>query len=175
MIRRTLLTTFALVTFASAQSSPEQRIADLEKRVTALEQALSSNQRTSQASSDRIVSQTKSPLVLGTWDYRFVRGQFSPEYQITLSLTNTGTKEIKLIDGTIQFSDLLGNHLYGIRITPDQRIAAGKTSTDKGSYSINQFITEQTRMASMKKEDVQATLIVRKLVFADNTIVEFPE
>ena len=71
------------------------------------------------------------------------------------------------------FKDLLGEKVYSIRITPDQKVAAGKNLVDKGSYDINQYIASQTRMAQMKKEDIQATLMIRKLVFTDNTIAEY--
>jgi hypothetical protein len=67
----------------------------------------------------------------------------------------------------------LGSQIYGIKVGPDRLIPAGKTVTDKGEYSVNQFVSEQARMAQMKKEDIKATLVVQKLVFADNSVGEY--
>jgi hypothetical protein len=53
------------------------------------------------------------------------------------------------------------------------RIPADKVVTDKEEYPVNQFIAEQARMAGMKKEDIKATLVVQKLVFADNSVGEY--
>ena len=57
--------------------------------------------------------------------------------------------------------------------SPDLHIPADKTVTDKGEYSVNQFIPEQARMAQMKKEDIKAALVVRRLVFADNSVGDY--
>jgi hypothetical protein len=163
----------AASTCLGQEPTSEQRIAALEKRVAALEAALAASQRTSPAPTERIVTEGVSPLSMTTWSYRVVRGDYGSHYEITLDLKNTGTKDIKLIEGGVVFKDLLGEKIYSIRITPDQKVAAGKSLVDKGRYDINQFIASQTRMAQMKKEDIQATLVIRKLVFTDNTIAEY--
>jgi hypothetical protein len=116
----------------------------------------------------------KAPLELVSWDYSLHQGEYSQNYYaITLALKNNAPKDIKLIDASVLFSDLLGNQVYGIKVSPDHLIPAGKVISDKGQYSVNQFIAEQARMAQMKKEDIKATLIVRKLVFADNSVGEY--
>lgn len=157
------------------QATSDSRLAELERRVAALEQALKSSQRSAQAQPERIASEGNSPLQLVSWDYRLVSGRYSDEYEITLNLKNNGQKEIKLIEGSLAFSDLLGASLYRIQVDPDQRIGVGKIVMNKGRYDINQFISQQSRMAQMKKEDVQAVLVIRKLVFTDNTIVEYAQ
>ncbi len=120
------------------------------------------------------VAETKAPLELVSWDYSFHQGQYSQNYYaITLTLKNNAPKDIKLIDASVRFSDLLGNQVFGIKVSPDRLISAGESVNDNGEYSVNQFIAEQARMAQMKKEDIKATLIVRKLVFADNTVGEY--
>jgi hypothetical protein len=164
----------ALVTSACGQQpSVEKRLSDLEKRVTALEKASPLSSLLNAASPTPAV-ETKSPLELVSWDAHLVRGEYSNyNYKITLTLKNNSEKDIKLIDASVQFSDLFGSHIYGIKVTPDHVIPAGKTITDSGQYSVNQFMPEQARLAQMKKEDVKATLVVSKLVFTDNTIGEY--
>ena len=157
------------------QKSVEDRLGDLERRVSTLEKTTSPPSAlsgTQQATPQ--VGETNAPLQLTSWEYRFVRGEYSQyHYNITVTLKNTSDKDIKLIDGTVQFVDLLGTRVYGIKISPDLHIPADKTVTDKGEYSVNQFIPEQARMAQMKKEDIKAALVVRRLVFADNSVGDY--
>lgn len=164
---------FTATSVFGQQPTSEQRLAELEKRVALLEAALTSSQRTTPAPTERVITEGASPLNLTTWSYRVVRGDYGSHYEITLDLKNSGTKDIKLIEGGVIFKDLLGDKVYSIRLTPDQKVAAGKSLADKGSYRINQFIASENRMAQMKKEDIQATLVISKLVFTDNTIVEY--
>src|SRR4030095_2816116 len=146
----------------------EKRLSDLEKRVNALEKASPLSSLLNPASPTPAV-ETKSPLELVSWDAKLSRGEYSGyNYKITLTLKNNSDKDIKLIDASVQFADLLGSHIYGIKISPDHLIPAGKAITDTGQYNVNQFMPEQARLAQMKKEDVKATLVVSKLVFTDN-------
>jgi hypothetical protein len=117
--------------------------------------------------------QTKAPLELVSWEARLSQGEYSNNYQITITLKNNSDKDIKLIDVTVQFADLLGSLIYKIKVAPDQSIPAGRTITDSNQYRINQFMPEQLRLARLKKEDVKATIIVSKVVFTDNTIGEY--
>jgi len=77
------------------------------------------------------------------------------------------------MDATVQFADLLGSHIYDIKINPDHLVPAGQSVTDIGRYPISQLMPEQARLAQMKKDDVKATLIVSKVVFTDNSIGEY--
>jgi hypothetical protein len=155
------------------QPNVEKRLSDLEKRVTALEKA-SPLSSLLNAPSPTPAVETKAPLELVSWDAHLIKGEYSNyNYKITLTLKNNSKKDIKLIDASVQFADLLGARIYGIKVTPDHLIPPGQTITDSGEYSVNQFMPEQARLAQMKKEDVKATLVVSKLVFTDNSIGEY--
>jgi hypothetical protein len=117
--------------------------------------------------------ETKAPLELVSWDARPTKGEYANYYEITITLKNNSDKDIKLIDATVQFADLLGSPIYAIKVSPDHLISAGETITDSNQYEINQFMPEQARLAQLKKEDVKATIVVSKLVFTDNTIGEY--
>src|SRR6266550_405239 len=143
-----ILAVCATVYGQQQDQSVEKRLSDLEKRVT--------------------------PLELVAWDARLVRGEDSyDKYEISLTLKNNSDKDIKFIDATVQFADLLGSHIYDIKVNPDHLIPAGQSITATGQYPINELMPEQARLAQMKKEDVKATLVVSKLVFTDNSIGEY--
>ena len=153
--------------------SVEKRLSDLEKRVTALEKAAPSSSPLN-AASPTPAGATKSPLELVAWDAHLVRGEDSyNKYEISLTLKNNSEKDMKFINATVRFADLLGSRIYDIKINPDHLIPAGQSITDTGQYSINQLIPEQARLAQMKKEEVKATLVVLKVVFTDNSIGEY--
>jgi hypothetical protein len=91
--------------------------------------------------------ETKGPLELVSWEARLGSGKFSQNhYSITLNLKNNSNQEIKLIDASVQFTDLLKSEMYRIKVNPDRLIPAGEAVTDTANYSINQFIPEQARM-----------------------------
>jgi hypothetical protein len=129
--------------------SVEKRLNDLEKRVTTLERA----SPPLNAASPTPALTTKSPLELAAWDAHLVHGEDSyDKYEISLTLKNNSDKDIKFIDATVQFTDLLGSHLYDIKVNPDHLIPAGQSITDTGQYPINQLMPEQARLAHMKKK-----------------------
>ena len=170
-----LLLALALITTSACgqQENAEKRLSDLEKRVSALEKA-SPLSSLLHPTSTTPTTETKSPLQLVSWDAQLSRGQYSDyNYKITIGLKNSANKDIKLIEASVQFTDLLGAHIYGIKVTPDHLIPAGHSITDSGEYHVNQFEPEQARLAQMKKEDIKGTLVVSKLVFTDNTIGEY--
>lgn len=179
----------------------EAKIAELEKRIAALESQITSIKNNQMAAQLARQSQPTTPpaptpttrpvakvkanpadayLVLEDFDYAFRQGMlndipFAPEdrHTITLSFRNTGTKEIKLIDATVRFTDLLDETLLSIKVPPDQNIVPGRLAVHKGYYSVGMFDQGgQARLRDMKKENIRATLKVRRLVFSDNTILQ---
>jgi hypothetical protein len=146
------------------QRSVEERLSDVEKRVSALEKASPLS-----LSKPPPSPQAKSPLELVSWS-----GEYSQHfYTITLNLKNNADKDIKLIDASVYFYDLQENQVFGIKVNPERSIPAGQVIAEKGDYTVNEFSPEQVRMAQMKKEDIKATLVVQKLVFADNSTGEY--
>jgi hypothetical protein len=115
---------------------------------------------------------TKSPLQLVSWEGQFGHGQYNDyNYTVTLRLKSTSTKDIKLIDASVQFADLLAAPILSIQVYPDRHIAAGDTDTFTVPYNI--FTPEEMRLGQMNKDDIKATLVVSRLVFSDNSIGEY--
>jgi hypothetical protein len=164
-----------LPVYAFSNASLEQRVADLESKVDALEKIVLHSSATRAESPDvkMIINEKNALLTLTSWSYTLRKERISDYYQIYYTLKNNYTQQIKLIDGSIRFTDLLGEQVYAIKIAPDVRIEAKGELIQSGTFGINQFIPGQTRMGKMQKDDIVATLNIQRIVFADNTILEF--
>ena len=162
----------ALSANAIASENLEERVNALEIKVIELEKLIKTTPKTKPLTTSAKQSAAKTGLTLSEWSYSYEQERSSGYYRIFYTLVNSYEKDIKLIDGSLQFKDLLGERLYGIKITPDLKIASGKSIKDGGTYRINRFMNEQLRMKDMAKEDVVATLVIRKIVFSDNSILE---
>jgi hypothetical protein len=175
--------TFFALNVANAQSptprpSVEQRVTDLEKRLSALESitaialALKLKTQTNQdAAAPSPTPRSDSPIELVDWNFSFEVGQYNQShYKITYTLKNRADKAIKLNQSAIEFRDLLGEKVYGIRVSQDLKMPPGKEITDTGYYDANPFIPSQMRLKEMAKENVKAELVVSKAVFSDNSI-----
>ena len=157
----------------------QAKVEALDKRIATLEAQLSNITLTSsptqtakpQTNETKPIQATVSPLVLDDWSFQYKEDDVEKYYTISLTLHNTGTKPKKLVDASVEFSDLLDAHIYGIKVSPDLTIGPGETYMDSGSYHINTFIGDQMRMKDMKKADIKVHLDVNKIVFSDNTVL----
>lgn len=111
-------------------------------------------------------------LTLSEWTYTYKRDSMSDYYVINYALKNNYDKNIKLVYGSINFKDLLGKMVFGIAITSDLKIPSGETVKHGGPYLFNQFVNEQLIMKDMDKRDIVTEVVIRKLVFDDNTVLE---
>jgi hypothetical protein len=159
--------------------SLEQRVSELEQKIQAIENipavALALKLRGSAEQNTAATSmpspQTDSPLELVSWEYKFKAGQYSYEnrHLFTYVLKNLSDKPIKLVDGSLVFTDLLGEKLVTINLDRDAKYPVGKTASTSGAWGVNGFNSGEGRMATMSHDDVKATLIIRSVVFADNS------
>jgi hypothetical protein len=138
----------------------------------------STPERTSDAmKASGIAPVKKNLLTLDSWSYSVIQGSgfpsYSEAYQITVNLKNGFDKGIKLLDVSVRFYDLLNTLIYAVKLGPDLHLPALQVTETTGVYKINQFMMEHQRMKAMNKSDIKATLDVQKIVFDDNTILEF--
>lgn len=173
---KTFISILALTCSVSSLCADEdlkKRIAELEKRVARLETLLKTFEGNQES---RLLpvndKEAKSRLALSSWDYSFTKRDFGSYYEISYTLQNNYPKKIKLLDASIQFKDLLGEHIYGIKVEPDVKIDSKGSRSESGLFRINQFMNEHFRMRKMDKKDIVAELVVRKIVFDDNTVLE---
>jgi hypothetical protein len=167
---------------ASPSPTPtlEQRVNELEKRIQAIENIpavgialkLRSSLQADGAAEATPSPQTDAPLELVSWQYQFRTGQNSYENRHLFSyiLKNRSDKQIKLVEGTLVFTDLLGEKLMAIRLIPDVKCSSGGTASTSGQWEVNQFEPDQQRLAILSHDDVKAILTIQKVVFSDNTI-----
>jgi hypothetical protein len=163
----------------SATASLEQRVSELERKVQAIEDipalalALKMREAGEQntASTPTATPQADSPLELVSWQYQFKTGQYSHEnrHLFTYVLKNVSEKPIKLLDGTLLFTDLLGEKLIAIKLDPDVKYPPQKDTSACGAWNVNTFVPGEGRMATMNHDDVKATLLIRNVVFGDNS------
>ncbi len=165
---------------SSPTPSLEQRVSELEQKIQAIENipavalALKLRWSAEQNTATPVPSpQTDSPLELVSWEYKFKAGQYSYEnrHLFTYVLKNLSDKPIKLVDGTLLFTDLLGEKLIAIKLDRDAKYPAGKTASTSGAWNVNTFDSSggEGRMTTISHDDVKATLLIRNVVFGDNS------
>ena len=178
-----LLFTPAILLAEDASPAPtpslEERVSDLEQRIQSIEHipvvafALKIRGSTEQnaATTPATTPQSGSPLELVGWDYRFKEGRQSYENRHVFNyvLKNVAAKPIKLIHGTLLFTDLLGEKIVAIKLNPDVEYPAGQTVSTSGEWDVSPLNPGERRMATMNHNDIKATLLVQGVAFDDNT------
>ncbi len=108
-------------------------------------------------------------IELVSWDNRFESNKYSNDSSvyITYTLKNNLNSDIKLIDGTLKFLDLLGENVYSIQLEKDVDLKAKKTLT----VEAGPFFGE-ARFEKLPKADKKPVLKIRKMVTTDNQIIE---
>jgi hypothetical protein len=159
--------------------SLEERVSDLEQRIQAIEHipvvafALQLRGSTEQntAATPAPTPQSDSPLELVSWEYRFKEGQQSYEnrHVFTYVLKNVSEKLIKLIHGTLLFTDLLGEKIVAIKLNADVEYPAGQTASTSGEWDVSPLNRSEKRMATMNHNDIKATLLIQGVAFDDNS------
>jgi hypothetical protein len=159
--------------------SLEERVSDLEERTQAIEHipvvafALKLRGPTEQSTSatPAPTPQSDSPLQLVSWEYRFKEGQqsYQNRHAFTYVLKNVSEKPIKLIHGTLLFTDLLGEKIVAIKLNPDVEYPAGQTASSSGEWDVSPLNPGEGRMATMDPKDIKATLLVQGVAFDDNS------
>lgn len=164
-----------------AQEKPdlEKRVALLEKRLAQIESipliamALSAREGGRETLPTE-PPQTDAPLVLDDWTYSFEKGQyeFQDKHDISYTLTNRTDKPIKLVDATIVFRDLAGEKIFTAKLLQDYNYPPGEAVKVSGWWPVPMIEPTGKRLSVIKHEDVKTQLIVRKVVFEDNSIWE---
>ena len=89
---------------------------------------------------------------------------------MTETLVYTGTKPIRMIDGSISYSDVLGKHIASKAIHRDVSIEPGGVYVQKGNWGLATF----ERLLKMNRSDVMVVACIRGVVYADGTKETFP-
>lgn len=164
----------------AAQPEWEPRVTQLEQDVQRLQEQLDALNTLVNLLSKQSLPLTPVPLlpveppklVLKSWSYHSEAIKFNTYYAIDIELYNGFSKGIKEIDATIEFRNLLGGLIYSVPVTTDTPIPAGVAITDKGGRDRDnrRLLAENHQLRKMRPEDINAELIVRKIVFDDNSV-----
>jgi hypothetical protein len=172
--------TLSLIAFSamgqSAAPSPsptvEQRVSDLEKKIQKLEGipiiALALGAKTQPPP----VEQSDAPLQLVRWWHSLSHGQYAWDikHEFGYILKNRSNKQVKLVEGTLVFTDLLGERLMGIQLAKDVSYPAGVESSSSGLWDYDRFQPQEARLTTIRHDDVKATLTIEKVVYTDNSV-----
>lgn len=172
----TLLLIIASNSYA-ADSELEPRVAKLEQNIQRLQEQVEMlsnmvNLLTKQTSPTTPLPVEPPRLVLKSWSYHPEAIKFNTYYALDIELYNGFGKGIKEIDATVEFRNLLGGLLYSVPVSTDTVIAAGTAVVDKGGRDRDnkRLLADNHQLRKMKREDVNAELVIRKIVFDDNSV-----
>jgi hypothetical protein len=159
--------------------SLEERVSILEQEIQSIEHipvvalALGLRGSTEQntAATPAPTPQPDSPLQLVSWEYRFKEGQqsYQSRHVFTYVLKNVSQKPIKLIHGTLLFTDLLGEKIISIKLNPDVEYPPGQAASSSGEWEVSSLNLGEGRMATMNHNDINATLLIQGVAFDDNS------
>ncbi len=145
----------------------EQEVQQLKQRILQLETVLNKLP----TPSNYVASSSK--LLLKSWSLRPQPVKFETYYALDIELLNNFDKAIKELDARVNFKNLLGGHLYSINLSPDSNIPAGGSLLDQGGRDNSRLLSHWHQMTKTNPQDVKAELVVRKIVFSDNSVLSF--
>ena len=90
---------------------------------------------------------------------------YSDGVELDVILHNGGDRDVRMIDGSIIFQDVLDRDILRIGIDPDMHVKAGETGRQNGIYS-------NTRLLDVDQEDVVVTTCIRGLVYSDGEVLK---
>lgn len=147
----------------------EQEVQQLKQRIIQLESVLSKLP----TPTNYVASPNRALLSLKSWSLRPQQVKFETYYALDIELLNNFDKPIKEIDALVNFKNLLGGHLYSIKLNPDSNIPAGGSLLDQGGRDTARLLSHWHQMTKITPQDVKAELVVKKIVFSDNTMLSF--
>ncbi len=121
-----------------SQAFGDEKKPDLDARLTAIEKRLDRIEELLKqrgALSALLGSPPSAPapapvstrLSVTKWSAAFhpAEYRFEEYWRLAYTVKNDYEKTVKLIDGTLEFSDLFGEEIYGVRLVPDVKIEPG--------------------------------------------------
>lgn len=92
-----------------------------------------------------------------------------------VEFSNLTGKDVRAFDGTVVFTDLLGNEIHGAKLAVNDRIAAGGAMTWEGKLDYNQFISSHERLRNAEIENMKVVYTVKRVMFEDGEVKEYAQ
>ena len=100
-------------------------------------------------------------------------GDFEDDITLTLSFKDVSSKDIRAFDGTIEFTDLLGNPLKSVSLAINDPISADASNSWVGTIKYNQFEDDDQRLRNADSTNVKMTFVPGKVLFKDGSSTQF--
>lgn len=129
----------------------------------------------SEVSKPKTVKQAQASPILpklvrkGTRDGEY--GRSSITFAIVFS--NATGKNVRAFDGTLLFTDLLGNEIHGAKLAVNDPISAGGSLEWEGKLDYNQFISSHERLKNFELENTKVVFTLKRILFEDGEVKEY--
>jgi hypothetical protein len=158
-----------------AEITLEARVEQLEAAVRTLESELASLRAAPASLSSVPTPDELNPtnLVLRHWSFREVQVKFNTFHALDLTFYNGYPKNIREIDARLDFKDLLGEHMYSVRISVSEEIPAHSDIIDQGTATNRRLFGKGAVLEKISRQNVKAELYLRRIVFTDGSVESF--
>ena len=94
---------------------------------------------------------------------------------VSYTLKNISKRDIVLVNGATVFQDKLGENIARLKLPSDLDIPAGSSLREEGRYSITLSFSRNAlnRLITVKKNLVDVTVDLDKIMFSDGTKINF--
>ncbi|GEM_PF-764021 len=100
------------------------------------------------------------------WSIEPIDSQYN---SLSVTLRNTGAKDVRMVDGSVGFIDALGGNIASYTIDRDAELPAGELYSQTGRWGPHTF----ERLLKLRPEEVTAWACVRSAVYDDGTVEKF--
>ena len=90
-----------------------------------------------------------------------------------LAFANTTGKNVRAFDGTLTFTDLLGNEIHGAKLAVNDPIVAGGSLEWEGKLDYNQFMPSHERLKTSELENTKVVFALKRILFEDGEVKEY--
>ncbi len=106
------------------------------------------------------------------------KGWFEGEYgrnaiTFTVTFANTTGKNVRAFDGTLVFTDLLGNEILGANLAVNDPVSSGQSIEWKGKLDYNQFIAKHESLRNADIQNTRVNFLLKHVLFEDGEVKDF--
>ena len=154
----------------------KQRLDDIEKRLEKIEDSLSGLDlinnllQKDTISSNKTTNESKLEFYI-TKLYCEEENYFN-KVKIAYKIQNNYDKEVKLVDAHVLVKDLFDETIFKGKIAKDVYLQPNTGKTTRGAFD-DMLSNHCQKIGSTKFQDLKYELIVEKIAFGDNSILEF--
>jgi hypothetical protein len=105
----------------------------------------------------------------------FTAGDASDTITFSLELKNNTGKDIKAVQGIVQFKDQFGDIIESVQLKFEDGISAAHVSRWDGAMKYNQFLDTDRRLNDVDQKNLQTNFVTQKLIFSDGQVQDFAE